>query len=78
MTIKQQLITATNSVQNLGQPEYNRANMMGNLSVENPTVEQLNAGIFGSQMPSKQAVIDEPAFGEHIKEAAETIRRIFR
>ena len=78
MNIKQQAITANNSAQNLDQGEYTRANMPGNLSVENPTVEQLNAAISWGQMPGGQAVDNEPAFGEHIREAVETVRRIVR
>ena len=55
MSIKQQLVTATNSAQNLGQPEYIHANMLGNLSAENPTVEQLNAAISGAETPGSRA-----------------------
>ena len=79
MDIKQPLITTNNSTQNLGQPEYDRANMVGNLSVENPTIEQMNAGIAGAQTPSASTEENrEPAFGEHIREAVGVVRRMFR
>lgn len=77
MHIKQPLITANNNAQNLGQPQYDRANMMGNLSVENPTIEQLNAGITSAQTPSSEDE-REPAFGEHLREAVGVVRRVLR
>jgi hypothetical protein len=53
MGIRQPLITANNSVQNLGEVRHDRANALGNLSVENPTIEQLNAGIQGAVTSSE-------------------------
>ena len=82
MDIRQPLITANNSVQNLGEVRHDRANALGNLSVENPTIEQFNAGIQGagtsngppepSPEPSPEP---EPAFGEPIHEAIGVVRR---
>ncbi len=72
--IRQQL-TAMNTPQNMGQREYDRPNMVGNLSIESPTVEQLNAAISGCQTPQAKSV--EPAFGEHATEAVNTLKRIF-
>jgi hypothetical protein len=63
MDIKQPFMT-NNSTQNLGQSQYDRANMVGNLSVENPTIEQLNAALTGAQTPGGTEDGIEPAFGE--------------
>jgi hypothetical protein len=78
MSINQPLITAMNCSQNLNQPEIIRVNMLGNLSVENPTVEQLNAAITHGETSRRLADAVEPAFGEHVREAVDTVRRIFR
>jgi hypothetical protein len=78
MDIRQPLITANNSVQNLGEVRHDRANALGNLSVENPTIEQFNAGIQGagtSNGPPEPSPEPEPAFGEHIHEAIGVVRR---
>jgi hypothetical protein len=71
MDIRQPLITANNSVQNLGEMHHDRANALGNLSLENPTIEQLNAGIQGagtSSAPPEPS--SKAAFGERIREAS--------
>jgi hypothetical protein len=76
----QQIITANNSLQNLGEIELKRATAFGNLSVRNPTIEEINAGVGSGDAvltPPEQAPV-EPAFGTHIREAAETLRRVVK
>lgn len=70
-----QSLTAMNAAQNQG--EQYRPNIVGNLSVEAPTVAQLNAAISGSQMPQVVDRVEAP-FGEHAREAADVVRRVFR
>ena len=54
-------------------------NALGNLSIENPTVEQLNAAIASSQVqPIDEDESDEPLFGVHIREAIGAVRRVLR
>jgi hypothetical protein len=44
--IKQQVfITTNNAFQNLGAAPIRSANAIGNLSVQNPTIEQMNAAM---------------------------------
>ena len=74
MTVRQEL-TIMNAPQNINQIAYDRPNMVGNLSIEFPTVEQLNAAISAGQSP--QVNYAEPAFGEHIREAVDAVKRVF-
>jgi hypothetical protein len=76
---EQQFITTNNTFQNIGSTPIHSPNALGNLSVQNPTVEQMNAGISDQLRPSDDVQDQsERLFGEHIREAAATIRRIFR
>jgi hypothetical protein len=51
--------------------------MVGNLSVVNPTVEQMNQAI---TTPQQTGVVSssDTAFGEHLGEAVEAVRRVFK
>lgn len=71
-------ILTNNSLQNLGTATLTRPNMVGNLSVEHPTVEQMNEAISQGQNGSLQRDRGEPAFGVHIRQAADVIRRMVR
>ena len=75
------LITANNPLQNLGERPLQNANAVGNLSIGSPTIEQMNAAITTSgQIPvnTEHCPAPEPLFGEHAREAANVIRKIFR
>lgn len=73
-----QFWTAMNAVpQNQSQNNIDRPNMQGNLSLVAPTIQQLNAAICSGQQSERQAEISEPAFGQHAREAAEAVKRIF-
>jgi len=68
------MITGNTEHQNIGSSVNDRSAEVGNLSVENPTIEQMNASFFGaSQTPTDV----EPAFGVHIREAVGTVRKLF-
>jgi hypothetical protein len=72
-------ITVNNWYQYIGSPDAGKLNSLGNLSVENPTVEQLNKAISAGQNVARgDAERPEPVFGEHIREAADAVRRILR
>ncbi len=75
-----QSITVNNSLQNLGQITLERPNALGNVSLLNPTIEQMNAGITrsGGEVSDSKENQPEPAFGEHLHEAADVLRRILR
>ena len=68
----EQWITANNSSQNIGPLDSDRPNALGNLSVDNPTVEQLNAA-FAVNRPATETA-PEPFFGTHIREAVAIVR----
>ncbi len=76
---QQQSITVNNSLQNLGEIPLERPNALGNISLLNPTIEQMNAGMTGSgEAADRRQNQPEPPFGEHLREAADVLRRIFR
>jgi hypothetical protein len=58
------------------QLDSRQPNMIGNLSIENPTVAQLNTAVSGcaTRLPDNSV---DPAFGEHVKEAAHVVKRLF-
>lgn len=69
-------ISINNAFQNSVDVPIDRLYELGNLSINNPSVEQINAAIT-SGMTSNVAPT-EPAFGEHIREAVSTLRRVFK
>jgi hypothetical protein len=71
-------ILTNNAFQNLGTAPLTRANMVGNLSVQNPTVEQMNEAITMVPEWSPPVTPEEPAFGVHAREAVDVVRRILR
>jgi hypothetical protein len=78
-TEQRQFITANNSLQNLGEGPFERANALGNLSMNKPTVAQMNAAMTeGGEISDNAQNPPEPPFGEHIREAVGAIRRILR
>jgi hypothetical protein len=70
------LITTNNALQNLTGGSFDRANERGNLSVQDPTVEQLNAAVTGSVKSNEGET--EAAFGEHVREAVDVVHRALR
>ena len=65
-------IITNNPFQNMGSFEYTRPNDIGNLSVNSPTIEQMNRA-FGVTFVEKKR---EPAaiFGTHIREAVAIVK----
>lgn len=74
----QPLILTSNSFQNLCSSQPSRANMIGNLSLVNPTVQQMNDAISNGANTSPSRGGEEPAFGVHVREAADVFRRMIR
>lgn len=78
MYADQWIITANNSSQNIGPLDSDRPNALGNLSVENPTVEQINAAFAASAAVTETKTEckskSEPLFGTHIREAAAIVK----
>ena len=73
MDIRQQnTITTNNALQSISSPTYSRSNDIGNLSVEKPTIEQLNAAI-GANAITRNSESD-PTFGTHIHEAVAIVK----
>jgi hypothetical protein len=73
MDARQQLtITTNNAFQNLGTAEFPRANAVGNLSIERPTVEQMNAAIGVSESTASRA--PDAFFGTHVREAVAIVK----
>ena len=72
--LTKQLITITtnNAFQNIGSPDFARLNDIGNLSVESPTIEQMNRAIGAAMPPRKEE--DTAIFGTHIREAVAIVR----
>jgi hypothetical protein len=71
----QPLIITNNSFQS--NTDSDRSYAIGNLSVENPTVEQLNEAISLGCQWAPTAPANEPIFGQHIRQATEVVRRMF-
>ncbi|HYX70853.1 MAG TPA: hypothetical protein VE825_17090 [Terriglobales bacterium] len=74
-------ITANNRLQSLGEMRLTRANAIGNLAVEKPSVQQMNAAIARGGETSYTCTETEegtPAFGTHIGEAARAVRRLLK
>jgi hypothetical protein len=72
-----QMITGNTEHQNIGSPVNDRSVEVGNLSVENPTIEQMNASFFGASQTQTAQTDAEPIFGAHLREAAGTVRKLF-
>jgi hypothetical protein len=73
MDARQQLvITTNNAFQNLGSAEFPRANSVGNLSIERPTVEQMNAAI--GVVMTRTPIQPDAFFGTHVREAVAIVK----
>jgi len=70
------IITTDNRLQNMGNTPPDKPNADGNLSVENPTIQQVNVAIRSNGVVAMEE--HEPLFGQHIREAAGAIRRLIR
>jgi len=74
-TANNRFIITNNSFQNLGSSLPDRVNMIGNLSVEKPTVEQMNEAIsIGQPIAAGGESKDDPPFGKHIREAVQIVK----
>ena len=73
-------VIVNNPFENIGQGDLNRASELGNLSIERPTVQEMNNAVAGGSELRTVGNEDtvEPAFGEHLREAADAFRRMVR
>jgi hypothetical protein len=76
VTKQQSQILVSNNFENLGQPG-SIASAGTTVSFE-PTVQELNAVIVGGgNATQSRDDTSEPAFGEHVREAVTTVRKLF-
>lgn len=76
VTKQQSQILVSNNFENLGQPS--RIASMGTTPSFEPTVQELNAVVVGRGDATQSGDdTSEPAFGEHVREAATTVRKLF-
>jgi len=74
----QPIITTSNSYQSIARAKMMQVNVVGNLSIENPTLAQMNDAILAGSSIRTDRERSEPLFGQHIREAAGAVRRLFR
>lgn len=67
-------ISTNNALQNLGGSPVDRVTERGNLSVQSPTIGQLNAALSSGTVHEDEPV--ERAFGENVRQAAGVVRRV--
>ncbi len=73
MNTSQLVITTNNRYQNIGEQAYSRPNTVGNLAVEHPTFEQMNAAIGATEVTAHRSEPDA-FFGTHIREAVAIVK----
>lgn len=70
MPTNQGRVTVNNSSQNIGQATPGRTSELGNLSVENPTVKEMNNGIAGgNQLSTRREQAPEPASNGRLEQS---------
>jgi hypothetical protein len=71
----QTVITVNNAYQSASSGEQIVTHAAGNLPMGEPTIAEVNDTISAGQVTFDSDV--EPAFGNHIREAADTVRKLF-